>query len=428
MPIGTLVFEKVPDGDELSLLADLAEEGQKVLVAKGGRGGRGNAQFVSSTNRAPRRTEPGEPGEERFLRLQLKLLADVGLVGLSQCRQVHADRTHLRSAPEDRRLPVHDAHPEPGSRHAERRSQLRRRRRPRVDPWRTRRPRARRSVPPSHRADEGPDSPRRRVERVGPRSGRGLRHHSRGAAPVRPEGGRQAADRGGEQARRPRRPLAPHAARKARQEARAAHSPDLGRHRRRRRRTARSGLEADCGRPRQRAHDAASVAAYSAAPSIPFITAISTRRQPRAPRSASTDILFMPSHDPPHRPVDPHATAFHRFALVALAIDGVPGYRRRPTRNCGARAARTPRTRSARFTPPAGRPLQIFFILGADAFAEIATWREFPAVLDAAHFAVIARPGTAIDGALARTPALRSRVRPPGRDMSTGRHNRHFSG
>jgi GTP-binding protein len=52
-----------------------------VLVAKGGRGGRGNARFVSSTNRAPRRTEPGEAGEERFLRLQLKLLADVGLVG-----------------------------------------------------------------------------------------------------------------------------------------------------------------------------------------------------------------------------------------------------------------------------------------------------------------------------------------------------------
>jgi GTPase len=80
VPIGTLVFEKDPAGD-MSLLADLAEEGQKVLVAKGGRGGRGNAQFVSSTNRAPRRTEPGEPGEERFLRLQLKLLADVGLVG-----------------------------------------------------------------------------------------------------------------------------------------------------------------------------------------------------------------------------------------------------------------------------------------------------------------------------------------------------------
>jgi GTP-binding protein len=81
VPIGTLVFEKVPDSDALTLIADLAEEGRRVLVAKGGRGGRGNAQFVSSTNRAPRRTEPGELGEERFLRLQLKLLADVGLVG-----------------------------------------------------------------------------------------------------------------------------------------------------------------------------------------------------------------------------------------------------------------------------------------------------------------------------------------------------------
>jgi GTP-binding protein len=80
VPIGTLVFEKTPSG-EITLLADLAAEGQRVLVARGGRGGRGNARFVSSTNRAPRRTEPGEPGEERSLRLQLKLIADVGLIG-----------------------------------------------------------------------------------------------------------------------------------------------------------------------------------------------------------------------------------------------------------------------------------------------------------------------------------------------------------
>ncbi len=79
VPIGTLVYDK-SDGAQ-RLLADLAEEGQRVLVARGGRGGRGNARFVSSTNRAPRRTEPGEDGEEKFLRLELKLLADVGLIG-----------------------------------------------------------------------------------------------------------------------------------------------------------------------------------------------------------------------------------------------------------------------------------------------------------------------------------------------------------
>lgn len=77
VPVGTLVYDEASG----ELIADLVEDGQQAIAARGGRGGRGNARFPNSVNRAPTFAEHGEPGEEKNLRLELKLLADVGLVG-----------------------------------------------------------------------------------------------------------------------------------------------------------------------------------------------------------------------------------------------------------------------------------------------------------------------------------------------------------
>ena len=78
VPIGTQVYEE--DGE--TLIADFTEVGQRVTISRGGNGGFGNAHFKSSTNRAPRHANPGQPGEERTIRLRLKLIADAGLIGL----------------------------------------------------------------------------------------------------------------------------------------------------------------------------------------------------------------------------------------------------------------------------------------------------------------------------------------------------------
>jgi GTP-binding protein len=78
IPAGTMVF----DEDSGSLLGDLVENGQQLLICKGGRGGRGNARFKSSKNKAPRLAEKGEPPEEKTVRLELKLIADVGIIGV----------------------------------------------------------------------------------------------------------------------------------------------------------------------------------------------------------------------------------------------------------------------------------------------------------------------------------------------------------
>ncbi len=77
VPVGTIIRD-----DEGNFIADLTRAAQRVIVAKGGRGGKGNTKFKSSTNQAPRIAEKGEPGEEKWLNLELKLMADVGIVGV----------------------------------------------------------------------------------------------------------------------------------------------------------------------------------------------------------------------------------------------------------------------------------------------------------------------------------------------------------
>jgi nicotinate-nucleotide adenylyltransferase len=132
---------------------------------------------------------------------------------------------------------------------------------------------------------------------------------------------------------------------------------------------------------------------------------------------ALDEVQVMPAHDPPHRLDDPKSSAFHRFALVSLAIGDQPWLRAsdRELRRTG----RSFTIDTLRDLHAEGwAPSQLFFILGSDAFADIATWRSFPDVLDAANFVVISRPGAAAPTAVTRMPALHARVRRPDEIMA----------
>jgi nicotinate-nucleotide adenylyltransferase len=124
-----------------------------------------------------------------------------------------------------------------------------------------------------------------------------------------------------------------------------------------------------------------------------------------------SDVVVITANIPPHRP-QPVASSYHRFAMVALAIVGRPRWR---TSDLELRSVEPSFTSGTlrRFRDEGCVATDLYFILGADAFAEIETWKDFPSILDLAHFAVVSRPGHSVTRLPTELPRLRDRMMPP---------------
>jgi nicotinate-nucleotide adenylyltransferase len=121
-------------------------------------------------------------------------------------------------------------------------------------------------------------------------------------------------------------------------------------------------------------------------------------------------VIVLPSRVPPHRQQPPKASRYHRFAMTALAVNGIAGLAASDIELCAPNPSYTADTLT-RFRETSGAPpSQIFFITGADAFADIATWHRYPEVLDLSHFIVVSRPGFPVGTLRERLPALASRM------------------
>jgi nicotinate-nucleotide adenylyltransferase len=123
-------------------------------------------------------------------------------------------------------------------------------------------------------------------------------------------------------------------------------------------------------------------------------------------------LFVMTSNVPPHRP-QPQASAYHRFAMVSLSVLDRPDWRAADLELRRDAPSFTSRTLDL-FHDRGYLSSELFFVIGADAFADIATWRDYPKILDAAHFAVVSRPGASVKELPRRLPRLADRMaRPP---------------
>jgi len=116
--------------------------------------------------------------------------------------------------------------------------------------------------------------------------------------------------------------------------------------------------------------------------------------------------------------MQPLASPYHRFAMAALAVSGMPGIEASDDELRADGPSYTADTLE-RMHARGYQPSRIFFVTGADAFADIGTWKRYPDVLDLAHFVVVARPGYDIDALAERLPDLRARMRPAGAPART---------
>jgi nicotinate-nucleotide adenylyltransferase len=121
-----------------------------------------------------------------------------------------------------------------------------------------------------------------------------------------------------------------------------------------------------------------------------------------------TRVFVVTSNVPPHRP-QPRSSAFHRFAMVALAVVDRPEWRAADLELRSDAPSYTAFT-LAKFHDRGFEPTELFFILGADAFADIASWRDYPHILESANFAVVSRPGFSVRDLPARLPTLARRM------------------